>query len=443
MQIQLSDHFSFNRLLRFTLPSIIMMIFTSIYGVVDGLFVSNFAGKTQFAAVNLIMPVIMIIGTLGFMIGTGGSAIVAKTLGEGKREKANQYFSMLVYATMIGGIVLAVIGEFLMRPITYALGAEGEMAQYCITYGKISLLSITPFMLQNVFQSFFVTAEKPKLGLAVVIAAGVTNMVLDYVFIAKFGWGVAGAAGATAVSEFVGGLAPILYFGRKNSSLLKLTRCKFEWKILRKTCTNGSSELMSNLSMSLVNMLYNFQLMRIAGEDGVAAYGVIMYVNFVFVAVFLGYSIGSAPLVAYNFGAENHAELKNVFRRSLCLIGIFGLSMLSLSELLSGTLTKFFVGYDAELYAMTCHGFRLYCLAFLINGFNIYGSAFFTALNNGVISAVISFLRTLVFQTIVLLVLPYFLGINGIWLSIVCAELMALAVTLTFFIKMRKRYHYA
>ena len=269
------------------------------------------------------------------------------------------------------------------------------------------------------------------------------RQVLDYVFIAKFGWGVAGAAGATAVSEFVGGLAPILYFGRKNSSLLKLTRCKFEWKILRKTCTNGSSELMSNLSMSLVNMLYNFQLMRIAGEDGVAAYGVIMYVNFVFVAVFLGYSIGSAPLVAYNFGAENHAELKNVFRRSLCLIGIFGLSMLSLSELLSGTLTKFFVGYDAELYAMTCHGFRLYCLAFLINGFNIYGSAFFTALNNGVISAVISFLRTLVFQTIVLLVLPYFLGINGIWLSIVCAELMALAVTLTFFIKMRKRYHYA
>lgn len=425
------------------MPSIIMMIFTSIYGVVDGLFVSNFAGKTQFAAVNLIMPVIMIIGALGFMIGTGGSAIVAKTLGEGKPEKANQYFSMLVYATIIGGLIVATIGQLCLRPVTYALGAEGEMAEYCILYGRISFLSITQFMMMNVFQSFFITAEKPKLGLFVMIAAGVANMLLDLVFVGMLQWGVAGAAAATAISETIGGIAPLIYFCHENSSLLKLTKCRFEGKALLKACTNGSSELMTNVSSSLVNMLYNWQLMSIAGEDGVAAYGVIMYVNFVFVAVFIGYSIGSAPIVSYHYGAENHIELKNLFGRSLKIIGIFGVSMLILAQLLAAPLTKIFVGYDADLLTMTCHGFRLYGFAFLINGFNIYGSSFFTALNNGVVSAVISFLRTLVFQIVVLLTLPYFLGIDGIWLSISGAELLALAVTLTFFIKMRKRYHYA
>lgn len=420
-----------------------MMIFTSIYGVVDGFFISNFAGKTQFAAVNLIMPVIMIIGTLGFMVGTGGSAIVAKTLGEGKTEQANQYFSMLVYVTMAGGFVLAVIGELLMEPITYALGASGKMAEYCITYGKISLISITPFMMQNVFQSFFVTAEKPQLGLAVIVAAGVANMALDFVFIAIFRWGVAGAASATAVSEFIGGFVPVFYFARKNnSSLLHLTKCRLNASILLKTCTNGSSELMTNLSMSLVNMMYNFQLMKIAGENGIAAYGVIMYVNFIFISLFLGFSIGSAPLVGFHFGAQNHDELKNLFRRSLRLIGIFGVSILLLAELMSSPLTDFFVGYDENLFHMTCRGFRLYSLAFLVNGFNIYGSSFFTALNNGVISAVISFLRTLVFQMAVLIILPYFFGIDGIWLSIFCAELLALFVTTTFFITQRKKYHY-
>ncbi len=420
-----------------------MMIFTSIYGVVDGLFVSNFAGKTQFAAVNFIMPVIMIIGALGFMIGTGGSAIVAKTLGEGKPEKANQYFSMLVCVIIVAGLIVAVIGEMCLRPVTYALGAEGEMAEYCILYGRISFLSITQFMMQNVFQSFFITAERPQLGLAVMVAAGAANMALDFLFIGIFEWGVAGAAAATAVSETIGGIVPLIYFARKNSSLLKLTKCRFEGKALLKACTNGSSELMTNISMSFVNMLYNFQLMNIAGEDGVAAYGVIMYVNFVFVAIFIGYSIGSAPAVSYHYGAENHDELKNLYRKSLRITGTFGIAMLFLAESAAVPLTKIFVGYDADLQAMTCHGFRLFCLAFLINGFNIYGSSFFTALNNGIVSAVISFLRTLVFQAAALFVLPHFLGIDGIWFSIVAAELLALSVTSAFFIKMRKRYHYA
>lgn len=442
MKIQLSEHFTYKKLLRFVFPSIIMMIFTSIYGVVDGLFVSNFVGKTSFAAINLIMPFIMILGALGFMIGTGGSAIVAKTLGEGKKEKANQYFSMLVYITILGGILVSILGALFVRPIAVLLGAEGEMLGQCVLYGRILFVSLTAFMLQNVFQSFFVAAEKPQLGLFVTIAAGVTNMVLDYLFIAVFRWGIAGAAIATAASEFIGGIVPLIYFLRKNSSLLRLTRTKIYGRILLKACTNGSSELMTNLSMSIVNMLYNFQLMNIAGEDGVAAYGVIMYANFIFLSTFIGYSIGSAPIVGYHYGAANHSELKNLFKKSLIMIGIWGLVLVTLALSLSSPLARLFVGYDVELMEMTSHGFRLYALAFLVSGFNIFGSAFFTALNNGLISAVISFLRTLVFQMAVVLILPRFLGINGIWLAIVVAELLALVVTVQFLVRKKNVYHY-
>lgn len=442
MKIQLSEHFTYKKLLRFVLPSIVMMIFTSIYGVVDGLFVSNYVGKTAFAAVNLVMPLLMMLSALGFMMGTGGSAIVAKTLGQGDKERANRYFSMMVYVTMAGGVVLTVLGLIFLRPIVTALGAEGGMIGECLIYGRISLASLTFFMVQNVFQSFFVAAEKPHLGLGVMVAAGVTNMVLDYLFIAILGWGIAGAAAATAAGETVGGIVPLIYFSRKNTSLLRLTKTKIKGKILLKACTNGSSELMTNLSMSLVNMLYNVQLMKLAGADGVAAYGVIMYVNFIFLATFIGYSIGSAPIVGYHFGAQNHYELKNLFRKSMRLIGGWGVLLMLLAFALSGPLAQFFVGYDAELLAMTSHGLRLYALAFLVSGFNIYGSAFFTALNNGLVSAVISFLRTLVFQMAAVLILPRLLGLNGIWLAILVAELLALGVTLQFFIRKKKVYHY-
>lgn len=329
MKIQLSEHFTYKKLLCFVLPSIVMMIFTSIYGVVDGLFVSNYVGKTAFAAVNLVMPLLMLLSALGFMMGTGGSAIVAKTLGQGDKERANRYFSMMVYVTVAGGVALTVLGLVFLRPIVIALGAEGEMIRECLIYGRISLASLTFFMVQNVFQSFFVAAEKPHMGLGVMVAAGVTNMVLDYLFIVVLGWGIAGAAAATAAGETVGGIFPLIYFSRKNTSLLRLTRTRIKGKILLKACTNGSSELMTNLSMSLVNMLYNLQLMKLAGEDGVAAYGVIMYVNFIFLATFIGYSIGSAPVVGYHFGAQNHNELKNLFRKSIRLIGGWGCCLCS------------------------------------------------------------------------------------------------------------------
>lgn len=444
MKIQLSEHFTYNKLLRFVFPSIVMMIFTSIYSVVDGLFVSNYVGKTALASINLILPFLMGLSALGFMIGTGGSAIVAKTLGEGDLKQANSYFSMLVYVTAIGGIILALLGMLLVPSVASLLGAEGELLSNCILYGRISFISMPAFMLQNVFQSFFVTAEKPKLGLAVIITAGVTNMILDLLFVGILGFGLAGAAVATVCGEMIGGLFPVFYFSRKNSSLLRLGKTQFNGRILMQTCVNGSSELMTNLSSSIVNSLYNIQLMKFAGENGVAAYAAIMYVNFIFIAIFLGYSIGSAPIISYHYGAGNHGELKNLYKKSLQLVGSWGILLFILAQLLATPLAKLFVGYDSTLLAMTQTGFRIYSLVYLINGFNIFGSSFFTALNNGVVSAVISFLRTLVFQIGAVLILPIvFGGINGIWSSVTVAELLTLCITITFFVHQRRKYHYA
>ncbi len=397
-QIQLSDHFTYPRLLRFTGPSMVMMVFTSIYSVVDGFFVSNYVGKTPFAALNLIYPFIMILGALGFMVGTGGSTIVARTLGEGRPEQASRSFSMLIWATIAGGLALTLLGLPMLRPISRWMGAEGEMLEGCVLYGSILLASLIPFMLQNVFQSFLITAERPKLGLAVMVAAGITNMVLDYFFVALFRWGLAGAAAATAASQAMGGLIPLFYFLRGGNPVLRLLPTRPEPQVLLATFANGSSELMTNVSFSLVNILFNFQLMSLAGEDGVAAYGVIMYVNFVFLAIFIGYSIGSAPIVSYHYGAENVEELRGLLRKSVLLTALAGVAMAVLSEVVARPLTAVFVGYDPELLELTCRGFQLYAISFLFAGFNIFGSAFFTALGDGLTSALISFLRTLLFQ---------------------------------------------
>lgn len=419
-----------------------MMIFTSIYSVVDGVFVSNFVGKTPFAAVNLIMPLLIILGALGFMIGTGGTAIVAKTLGEGKPELANQYFSLLVYTGLIGGTAVGVLGILFVRPVAAALGAEGQMLEDCVLYARIILAANPCFILQNIFQSFFVTAEKPKLGLYVTVGAGLTNIVLDALLVAVFPMGLAGAAAATALSQMVGGLVPILYFLRKNDSLLRLTKTKFYGKILLKTCANGSSELMSNISASVVTILYNLQLMRLAGEDGIAAYGAIMYVAFIFAAIFIGYAVGSAPVISFHYGAENTDELKSLLRKSVVLTAVSGAAMALLATLAAAPLSKIFVGYDQDLYQMTVHGFQLFSFSFLLSGFNIFGSSFFTALNNGLISALISFLRTLVFQCASVLILPVFLKLDGVWLSIVAAEAAAFAVTLACLAANRRTYQY-
>lgn len=442
MNIQLSEHFSYKKLLKYTFPSIIMMIFTSIYGVVDGFFVSNFVGKTPFAAVNFIMPVLMILGTIGFMFGTGGNALIAKTMGEGNPEKANRIFSLLIYVSLACGIFIAVLGICFIRPIASLLGAEGEMLENCVLYSRIILIALPAYILQFEFQSFFSTAEKPQIGLAVTIASGVTNMILDALFVAVFPFGLVGAATATAASQLVGGIVPLFYFGRKNSSLLRLTKTTFDSRAILKTCANGTSELMTNISMSIVSMLYNLQLMKYAGENGVAAYGVLMYVNMIFLAAFIGYAVGTAPIIGYHFGALNTSELKSLLKKSTVIISVFAICMLVLAEVLAYPLANIFVGYDDELMELTLQAFKIFSFSFLFVGFSIFGSSFFTALNNGLISALISFLRTLVFQCAAVIILPLIFGIDGIWISIVAAEVISVAVTAVFIVLKRNKYHY-
>ena len=442
MTIQLSDHFTIKRLLRFTVPSIIMMVFTSIYGVVDGYFVSNFVGKTPFAAVNFIYPFIMILGTVGFMFGTGGSALVSKTMGEGDTKKANEIFSLLVYASLISGIVITVLGQIFLRPAAIILGAEGQLLEDSVLYGRIILSALPAFVLQMAFQSFFVTAEKPKLGLVATVAAGVTNMALDALLVAVIPLGLVGAALATALSQVVGGVFPIIYFSKKNDSPLRITKTKFDLSALLKTCANGSSELMSNISMSLVSMLYNIQLLKYAGENGIAAYGVMMYVNFVFISIFIGYSIGSAPVIGYHFGARNHSELRGLLKKSLGIVSIASVLMVALALALSRPMSGMFVGYDEELFEMTLRGFKVVSASFLFAGFAIFSSGFFTALSDGLTSAIISFLRTLVFQIAAVMLLPLIWELDGIWISIIVAEAMAVAVSAIFMVIKKKKFGY-
>ena len=442
MQIQLSDHFTYKKLIKFALPSIMMLLFISIYGVVDGLFVSHFVGKTAFASINLIMPFTMILGGMGFMIGTGGTALVSKTLGEGDTKKANRYFTMMVYFTVIMGAVLTVIGIAFMKPISYLLGATDAMINDCVTYGRIVIGFTTMFMLQNLFQNFLVTAERPKLGLFSTLAAGITNMVLDALFIAIFRWGVAGAALATGMSQLVGALIPFIYFIKDNNSPLRLTKTRLEASPIFRACFNGSSELMSNISMSVVSMIYNFKLMMLEGENGVSAYGVIMYVQFIFISMFIGYVVGTAPIIGYNYGAKNTPELRNMFKKSTILTSSAGIALTVAAFLLANPLSYIFVGYDKELFELTARAFKLFSVSFLFTGVNIFASSLFTALNNGLISAIISFLRTLVFQVLSVMLLPLVLGTDGIWYSIAVAEIFAFIISAVFVIINRKKYDY-
>lgn len=440
MRIQLSEHFNFRKLLLFVTPSIVMMVFTSVYSVVDGLFVSNVVGSEAVAAITRIFPIIIVLGSIGFMIGAGGSALVSKTMGEGDRERANSYFSFLVYVTLAIGVVIAVAGQFAVPAIARLLGAKGKTYEYCVLYGRVLLGAQPFFILQNIFQSFFVAAEKPTLGLIVTAAAGVTNIVLDAVLIIGFRLGLAGAAAATAASQVLGGVVPIIYFSLKNTSLLRLTKTKFYGRALLKSCTNGSSEFLSNVSAAVITMLYNFQVDKFAGDDGIAAYGAIAYVTMIFYSLFMGYTVGSAPLIAYNYGAQNKDELKNLFKKSLRILGITGIAMTALSEALGYPFVKMF-GYTDELFDMTLRGFRIYSCVFLIVGFNMFGSSLFTALNNGLVSAVISSLR-IAFCITAVMVFPLFWGIDGVWAAASFAEVFAIASTLLFVFLFRKKYGY-
>ncbi len=443
MNIQLSEHFTYGKLLKFTFPSIIMMVFTSIYGVVDGVFVSNFVGSESFAAVNLIMPFLMILGAIGFMLGTGGSALVAFILGTGDGQKANRVFSLMVYVLIVLGGIFTVGGILFMEPMARLLGADEAMLPVCVQYGRIVMLGLIPFMLQNTFQSFLVTAERPHFGLYITIAAGVTNMVLDALFVGVFRWGVAGAAAATVISQIVGGVIPLVYFICPNKSKLRLGKTKMDFRMLGKAAANGSSEFMTNVSMSLVNMLYNWQLMRLIGAQGVAVFGIIMYVSFIFAAIFIGYSMGSAPVIGFHYGAGNKEELKGLFRKSLWILLVFSVVLTGLAMMLAKPLAMIFVAYDAELLELTKRALTIYSLSFLMSGFNIFASSFFTALNDGLTSALISFGRTLMFQAASVLLLPLIFDVDGIWAAVILAEGLALILSAVCVIRNRKKYGYA
>lgn len=443
MNIQLSEHFTYGKLLKFTFPSIIMMVFTSIYGVVDGVFVSNFVGSESFAAVNLIMPFLMILGAIGFMLGTGGSALVAFILGTGDGQKANRVFSLMVYVLVVLGGIFMVGGILFMEPMARLLGADEAMLPVCVQYGRIVMLGLIPFMLQNTFQSFLVTAERPHFGLYITIAAGVTNMALDALFVGVFRWGVAGAAAATVISQIVGGVIPLVYFICPNKSKLRLGKTKMDFRMLGKAAANGSSEFMTNVSMSLVNMLYNWQLMRLIGAQGVAVFGIIMYVSFIFAAIFIGYSMGSAPVIGFHYGAGNKEELKGLFRKSLWILLVFSVVLTGLAMMLAKPLAMIFVAYDAELLELTKRALTIYSLAFLMSGFNIFASSFFTALNDGLTSALISFGRTLMFQVASVLLLPLIFDVDGIWAAVILAEGLALILSAVCVIRNRKKYGYA
>lgn len=443
MKVELAGHFSYKRILSTVFPCIIMMIFTSLYVIVDGLFISNFTGTTAFSAVNFIFPVISIVSAVGFMIGAGGNALVSKTFGEGNKELANKYFSMLIYVTFIGGIILSAILIIFLRQIASLMGAEGEMLDYCVIYGRILLAACPICMVQNAFQSFFMTAEKPMLGTIFTVIAGLTNIVFDALLVVVFPFGIVGAAIATSLSQIVGGVGPLFYFlSKKNNSSLKLIKAKVDFKALLKTCTNGSSELVTNISASIVNVLYNLQLMKFIGENGVASYGIIMYVTFVFASTFFGYNIGISPIIGFNFGAKNTKELKNLFKKSLIIITLASLIITFISEISSKLLSTIFVSYDVELMALTNRAIKIYMLSFLLAGFNIFSSAFFTALNDGLISAILSFARTLIFQLASILILPKLIGVDGIWLAIIVAEALSFILTIIMFIANKKKYQY-
>ena len=442
MKIQLSDHFTYKRIFRFVLPSIAMMVFTSIYGIVDGFFVSNYAGKTAFAAVNFIIPFIMILSSVGYMFGTGGCALVSKNLGEGNEKKAQQTFSLIVLVSFAAGIVLAAAGIIFTRPAAAFLGAEGQMLENCVFYGRIVLLALPFYVLQYEFQSFFVAAGKPQLGLWVTVAAGVMNMVLDWLFVGEFSWGLGGAAAASAVSIFVGGFVPLIYFIRPNSSALRLVKPAFDGRALLKTCTNGSSEFLSNIAMSVSTIFYNYQLMKYIGEDGVSAFGVMMYVGMIFYSVFMGYCVGTAPVVSYNYGAENYEEKKNVFRKSLVIIIVFSVAMVIASLALAGPMSVLYVGYDETLLEITKEGFKIFSFSFLFAGIAMYSPSFFTALNNGLVSAIMSFLRMLVFPAAFVFAMPLVWGVDGIWASLVVSEGFSVIVDCAFLAAYRKKYRY-
>lgn len=445
--ISLSEHFTYPKIFKIVIGPVLMMIFSSFYSVVDGIFLSAYAGDGAFSGVNLIFPYIMILGGVGFMLGTGGVALVTKTLGEGDKKKANSYFSLVLYFAIALGVIITIVGYFTVEPFARMMASLSSsntdlMIDAAIRYGHTMVLGITLFMLQNIFQSFFSGAEKPLMGFVFIAGAGILNILLDWLFVGVLSMGVEGAAYATIIGQFVGGVLPILYFSLYKKLPFKLGKCKLEIKPLLKIMGNGSSEFVSNIASSIVSVCYNMQLLRYIGPDGVSAYGVCMYMNYLFMAIFLGYSVGVAPIIGYNYGAQNHDELHNVFKKSLIIIGIVGFCMLGLGEGVGPIFASVFANGNEHLNQIATKAMRIYSFVYLTAGFSIFGSAFFTGLNNGLISAIISIVRALIFELSMVWLLPIGMGGDGIWLASPLAEIASTIITVYFYIHEQKKYKY-
>lgn len=438
----ISERLNLPRLFLACVPMILMMISISIYSVVDGFFVSNFAGKIQFAAVNLIYPFIMVVGSLGFMMGTGGTALVAKKMGEGKTEEAKKLFFNCFVVTVALGVVFSSIFVFLLPKIAEGLGADEAMLPYCVDYGRILILGITFFNLQNMFQPFFAASGRPGLGFAITIGAGVANIVFDAIFVAGAGWGCVGAAWGTVIGQVVGGFLPVIYYFAKNKSALRLVPAKMQWGAIFKMGANGLSEFVSQIAVSVLSMIMNVLLMKHYQENGVSAYGIICYVWLIFAATFIGLCMGISPRISYVYGEKNKPELRRLTQRALALFIFAGLFEFIMAEALTVPLSYAYAGYDEGLRQLTCHASFIYSIIYLALGINMFGSSFFTALNNGLVSALLSFARLMLFEAVSVYLCSLFWQGDGIWWGVVIGEALGFVMNFLVIFIHGKRYGY-
>lgn len=421
--------FGFFSLLKFALPSVIMMMVMGLYSMVDSMFVSRFVSTNALSAINVVYPVINLLIGLGVMLASGGSAVIAAKMGAGKTDEARRDFSMIVTIGLASSIVIAVAGLIFIRPIVTFLGASELLVDYAVTYLAIILMFAPANMLQMLFQMFFVTAGRPGLGLTFIIGAGLVNAVLDYVFIVPLGMGIAGAALATGIGYLIPAAAGLIFFFGKKKELY-FTKPKFSAAVLGSSCSNGSSEMVSNLSMAVVTLVFNRIMMNLAGEDGVAAVTIVMYAQFLLSSIFMGFSLGVQPVISFHHGAGNRRNLKGIYRHCIVFIAIAAVSVFAVAMTLGPTLTTIFTPKDTNVWTLAVRGFMILPFCFLLEGFSIYASAAFTALGDGKTSALISFLRTFLFILTGLLTLPLAFGIDGVWLAVPVAELCSVLVVI-------------
>ena len=428
-------------ILKFAVPTIAMSVFMSFYTMADGLFVSNLIGTSALSAINLTAPVIQVVTAISTMLATGGSAVIMKKMGEQKPQEAKEDFTFLILVNVVVGLVMTMLGYFLMETIFGSMALSQEVAGYCTSYLSRYLVFTIPILLMNNFTLYMIASEKATLSLVCSVSGGVLNIVLDYVFIGFLDMGISGAAIATGLGYSVTAVVGLSVFSRKKS-LLHFTKPAFRFKVLANAATNGCSEMATALVTGIITMMFNWTMLHYVGEDGVAAVTIIMYVLMFASSLYTGYSYGVAPMLSYYYGEKNHEKLKKLVSTSLKVIAVISLVTVTASFAATKPLVSIFARPNNPVYDLAVTGNRICTLALFFIGFNIFASGMFTALSNGIVSAILAFSRSFVFMLITMLILPAILGVNGIWLATPAAELMALVLSALMFVKYRKRYQY-